>query len=302
MKPKELLCIALIAENGNRYDAEVYTDGTFKNQKGEIQKLTPLQFENIKVLQRRSDREKMLIVSANEVVPYREGDEEPTPYKENIAPLTEEDFLLPEERPLPMDMVVPDEGPSEMPTNPTPNAVPDDGAASAKEQETTKPKPKDKKSDSKEKAEANSKNEEADETAKQEPKPPKRKKRLPVILVIILLLLLLCGAGFGIGYMNGYFDLNMLPGVVTEELEQITEQNDKATSEQTATPAPEQQEAVPTPTPTPVPPKTEINLTINAMDGAEVSGSTDVGVNENDATDTEQAPAETESPDNTQPQ
>ena len=43
------------------------------------------------------------------------------------------------------------------------------------------------------------------------------------------------------------------------------------------------------PTPTPVPPKTEINLTINAMEGAEVSGSTDVGVNENAQPESEPA-------------
>lgn len=304
MKPKELLCIALIAENGKRYDAEVYTDGTFKNQEGEYEKLTPLQFENLKVLQRRADREKMLIVAANDVVPYREGDKEPEPYTENIAPLTEEDFLLPEERQLPVDMVTADKDLPKLPQIPTkkkeeqPPVSDEDKTKETKEPEKTdKNKGIDEKGGSEKvtEPEQESKPESKENTEKAASK-PKKKKRFPIVLVIILVLLLLCGAGFGIGYMNGYFDLNMLPGVVMEELEEVTGNGDSHASQPAETPAPTPvQEQEPTPTPTPLPPKTEINLTINAMDGAEVSGSTDVGVNEDDQAATEQNSSETTS-------
>ena len=98
MKTKELLCVALISENGKRYDAEIYSDGTFKREDGEFCRLTPHEFETIQVLARRSSREKMLTVVANDVVPYREGDKEPEAYIENLLPYTEADFLLPEEK------------------------------------------------------------------------------------------------------------------------------------------------------------------------------------------------------------
>lgn len=294
MKTKELLCIALIADNGDRYDAEIYKDGTFKNKKGEIQKLSPLQFENVKVLHRRSEREKMLIVAANDVVPYRDGDKEPEKYVENLAPLTEEDFLLPEERRLPLDMVTADAvAPAEQFEAGKAEAAKDEPAASiepiedASESEVAKDK-KRKKKDKKEKEREKTQQGAADND---EPQPedepsaePKKKKKAPVLLVI-LLLLLLCGAGFGIGYMNGYFDLNMLPGIVSEEPGGVSSETPAAT----ATPEP-------VATPTPVPPKTEINLTINAMDGAEVSGSTDVGVNEDTEGEPEATPAGTETP------
>lgn len=301
MKPKELLCIALIAENGKRYDAEVYTDGTFKNQEGEYEKLTPLQFENIKVLQRRADREKMLIVAANDVVPYREGDKEPEPYTENIAPLTEEDFLLPEERQLPADMVVADKIAPDLPAIPLKKEK-SDSHKEADAKKATPDEPKiNKKNEAAEKTETGAEKEtepDSKEAAEKVPSKPKKKKRVPIVLVIILLLMLLCGAGFGIGYMNGYFDLNMLPGIVMDGLEQVTGKNETVANQPAVTPAPTPtQEQEPAPTPTPLPPKTEINLTINAMDGAEVSGSTDVGVNEENQTDAEQNPSETTSPD-----
>lgn len=284
MKPKELLCVALIAENGKRYDTDVYTDGTFLNQEGEYQKLTPLQFETLKVLMRRADREKMLILAANDVIPYREGDKEPEPYTESIEPFTEEDFLLPEERELPADMVTADRKLPEIPglskdadKKPETALEPESGTS-----ETTQ----------------NTASENEDGQAETQPEEtvakPKKKKRLPVFLIIIVLLLLLCGTGFGIGYMNGYFDMNMLPGVVMEELEEITGNKNEPAPQPAVTPVPTP-EQLPTPTPTPVPPKTEINLTINAMDGAEVSGSTDVGVNEDGTPDIGQDEAETDS-------
>lgn len=287
MKPKELLCVALIAENGKRYDTDVYTDGTFLNQEGEYQKLTPLQFETLKVLMRRADREKMLILAANDVIPYREGDKEPEPYTESIEPFTEDDFLLPEERELPADMVTADRKLPEIPGLPKiAEKKPDTVLAP----ESGNPEATQNKAGESEDGQTEIKPEEVQKPAAK----PKKKKRLPVVLIIVVLLLLLCAAGFGIGYMNGYFDMNMLPGVVMEELGEITGNKSEPAPQPAVTPVPTP-EQLPTPTPTPVPPKTEINLTINAMDGAEVSGSTDVGVNEDGTPDIGQDEAETDS-------
>lgn len=76
-----------------------------------------------------------------------------------------------------------------------------------------------------------------------------------------------------LGYINGYINVGPL----------------QSTSEVSSAPESTSSEETVEPTPTPVPPKTEINLTINAMEGAEVSGSTDVGVNENAQPESEPA-------------
>ena len=111
MSEKELLCVALVTENGERYNAEIYQDGTYLARDGSYLRLTELEFEHAKVLTRRAEREKRLVQVAKEIVPYRKGDMPPEEYIEDIAPYSEEDYLLPEERTLPEDMVEPDKEP-----------------------------------------------------------------------------------------------------------------------------------------------------------------------------------------------
>ena len=66
----------------------------------------------------------------------------------------------------------------------------------------------------------------------------------------------------------------MLPGIISG---QTNEPPAEPTPGPVATATPD-----PTPEATQAPPKTEINLIIDATDGAQVSGSTDVGTNEDD--------------------
>lgn len=284
MKTKELLCVALISENGKRYDAEIYSDGTFKREDGEFCRLTPHEFETIQVLARRSSREKMLTVVANDVVPYREGDKEPEAYIENLLPYTEADFLLPEEKTKSSVPAAADEseGDPEMIDEMLQQQMEEPDEADIKERPASNP---DATADT-DTREVETPNEENSTASAEEPAPESKAKskkkakkekragsKAPVILAIILVLLLLCGAGFGLGYINGYINVGPL----------------QSTSEVSSAPESTSSEETVEPTPTPVPPKTEINLTINAMEGAEVSGSTDVGVNENAQPESEPA-------------
>lgn len=320
MSEKELLCVALVTENGERYNAEIYQDGTYLAKDGSYLRLTELEFEHAKVLTRRAEREKRLVQAAKEIVPYRKGDIPPEEYVEDITPYSEEDFLLPEERTLPEDMVEPDKTPDtlaqkdavEVNTSST-DTVPtdmvkdnsseiDDGERklSAKEQKhidaqkkklakqakkrrirEEKAAEKAKKVEQKESAtEVDEDNKQSDvkeiyvdeDAAKQMMEAP-RKKKIPVGLIIIVAILLGI-AGFYFGYVSGGFKLEMLPGIISGQ-----------TSEPPAEPTPSPLEtSTPEPTPqaTQAPPKTEINLIIDATDGAQVSGSTDVGTNEDE--------------------
>lgn len=58
MSEKELLCVALVTENGERYNAEIYQDGTYLARDGSYLRLTELEFEHAKVLTRRAERER----------------------------------------------------------------------------------------------------------------------------------------------------------------------------------------------------------------------------------------------------
>ena len=55
MGEKELLCVALVTENGERYNAEIYQDGTYLARDGSYLRLTELEFEHAKVLTRRAE-------------------------------------------------------------------------------------------------------------------------------------------------------------------------------------------------------------------------------------------------------
>lgn len=287
MNAKELLCIALMAENGQRFHAEVYTDGTVRKEDGEVFKLPSLQLENVKVLTRRANREKMLAVAANDVLPFRDGDAAPKPYMENIAPLTENDFLLPEERKLSIDTILGEitvdaecRKPKmenvaiadmqraaerlEHPKEELPKSEPENQTATVAQDEKKNLYDENKpKSDSQEMAPVEDVSE---NDIKKQATASANPKRL-LILAIIALGLLLCCVGFGFGYVTGYMDL---PGSIASTVQNWRPSEDGGAESM----------ATPEPTVAPTPPKTEINLTINAMDGAEVTGSTNVGANE----------------------
>lgn len=321
MSEKELLCVALVTENGERYNAEIYQDGTYLARDGLYLRLTELEFEHAKVLTRRAEREKRLVQVAKEIVPYRKGDMPPEEYIEDIAPYSEEDYLLPEERTLPEDMVEPDKEPDALAqvkdvevkvsfTDAAPTDTPkgndlknDEGEQklSAKEQKRIDAQKKKLAKQAKkrrvreekaaEKAEKVEQKESAADTdednkqsdakeeiyvdedaAKQMMEAP-RKKKIPVVPIIIIAILLGI-AGFYFGYVSGGFNLEMLPGIISG---QTNEPPAEPTPGPVATATPD-----PTPEATQAPPKTEINLIIDATDGAQVSGSTDVGTNEDD--------------------
>ena len=269
MKAKELLCIALISDGEKRYDAEIYSDGTFKNEDGEFYRLSPEEFKVAQVLARRANRERMLTVVANEVVPYRDGDAEPEPYTENLLPYTEEDFMLPAESDAAnatsasyqvtddadaIDEMLQQQMEDQMEEGePAPLSQTDSGATDKTDKETEQV-------------------EKETETTVQEaeaPKPKRKGHKVAIIIGVLLALIVLCGVGFGLGYINGYFNLGPLQSSTSVVSSSVDDQlgSDSTTSEPASAPAQ-------------LPPKTEINLTINAMEGAEVSGSTDVGVNE----------------------
>lgn len=272
MKTKELLCVALVSENGERYDAEIYTDGTFKKADGEIYRLTPHEFEIVQVLARRANREKMLTVVANDVVPYREGDKEPDEYVENLLPYTETDFLLPGERVrVAASVADQSEGDPEVIDEMLQQQMDETDEGGAKKKSASGSDAVNNGNEGEAETANDVSSHPIEETAPQinsKKKKAKKEKRsgskAAVILVVMFVLLLLCGAGFGMGYIKGYINVGPLHGV-SEPGSTITSSSSEATVQ---------------PTPSPVPPKTEINLTINAVDGAEVSGSTDVGVNE----------------------
>lgn len=317
MSEKELLCVALVTENGERYDAEIYQDGTFLAKDGSFQRLSELEFEHAKVLTRRAEREKKLVQVANDIMPYRKGDMPPDEYAENLAPYTEEDFLLPEERKLPEDMVTPDNESGKIVSpkaddqkdakTPVPESadephgvdtenISEGNKLSEKEQKSIDAQKKElakkAKKERKKKERAATKAEKAstssnadvaqsgakeiyvdEDAAKKMMESPKPKK-IPIIPIIIIAVLL-CAAGFYFGYASGGLKLDMLPwfgnGVdVVQPYEPTPGPLETASPE-------------PTVEPTPAPPKTEINLIIDATDGAQVSGSTDVGTNESEA-------------------
>lgn len=318
MSEKELLCVALVTENGERYNAEIYQDGTYLARDGSYLRLTELEFEHAKVLTRRAEREKRLVQVAKEIVPYRKGDMPPEEYIEDIAPYSEEDYLLPEERTLPEDMVEPDKEPDALAqvkdvevkvsfTDAAPTDMPkgnglknDEGEQklSAKEQKRIdaqkkklakqakkrrvreeKAAEKAKKVEQKESAadtdednkQSDAKEIYVDEDAAKQMMEAPRKKKIPVVPIIIIAILLGI-AGFYFGYASGGFNLEMLPGIIAGQ-----------TNEPPAEPTPGPVATAthdPTPEATQAPPKTEINLIIDATDGAKVSGSTDVGTNE----------------------
>lgn len=320
MSEKELLCVALVTENGERYNAEIYQDGTYLARDGSYLRLTELEFEHAKVLTRRAEREKRLVQDAKEIVPYRKGDMPPEEYIEDIAPYSEEDYLLPEERTLPEDMVEPDKEPDALAqvkdvevkvsfTDAAPTDTPkgndlkndeEEQKLSAKEQkridaqkkklakQAKRQREKDEKAAVKAEknrqkelqAEINKNNKQLDteeiyvdeDAARQMMEAPKKKK-IPVIPIIIVAILLGI-AGFYFGYVSGGFNLEMLPGIISG---QTNEPPAEPTPGPVTTAAPD-----PTPEATQAPPKTEINLIIDATDGAQVSGSTDVGTNEDD--------------------
>lgn len=112
-----------------------------------------------------------------------------------------------------------------------------------------------------------------DEDAARQMMEAPKKKKIPVIPIIIVAILLGI-AGFYFGYVSGGFNLEMLPGIISG---QTNEPPAEPTPGPVATATPD-----PTPEATQAPPKTEINLIIDATDGAQVSGSTDVGTNEDD--------------------
>lgn len=339
MSEKNLLCVALVLESGQRREAKIFEDGTYRIGNGPYMKMEAQEFEMARILERRSQRTHWLMANAYEIEDVKVGSEPPVDYVEDLGPFTEADFLIPDTPIVPKEAVAPEEEKNEAPgkrkkflffggkkkakaapepaaaekvpdtadESPTAKWVTEEPSAPTKEggapadtpaaepvteaevtadteatpSDAAKPdeKPEQKSHGKKKKGrgkgekQAEAPKEDKDTAQAEEPPPPAKEpqKKKPVWFVWVLIACVLLAV---LGWFGG--------NAVREHM---------GMEPPAPFSAPE-----PTPEPTPAPPaRPQIYITIDATEGAEVSGSADVDVSGVDAEDPEQDDGEDDS-------
>lgn len=326
MNKKNLLCVALVLEGGQRREAQIFEDGTYRIENGPYKKMPAAEFEMARILERRSQRTHWLMASAYEIEDIKASSEPPADYVEDLGSFTEADFLIPDgpikvpnaegaaadepeqkkfrlfgkkkkvkkekaedkkpadiadeaetakwetETPPPPVESAPADAEDEKPAPPeeTAKKIEDTAAAPEPEAEPTKRGSKKKKDKKKKKgadkqAEGDAAQKDAEPPAEEAP----QKKRTWLVWVVIVCILLAVIGWFGGNAVREQMGIGNPTPISTPE----------PTPEPTATPAP--------------PARPQIYLTIDATEGAEVSGSADVNVS---GVDTDE-----EDPDNSAP-
>lgn len=324
MSEKNLLCVALVLESGQRREAKIFEDGTYRIGNGPYMKMEAQEFEMARILERRSQRTHWLMANAYEIEDVKVGSEPPADYVEDLGPFTEADFLIPDTPIVPKEAVAPEEEKNEAPEkrkkflffggkkkgkptyepaaaekvpdtadeSPTAkwvteepsvpiaeNSIPADASTTAAEPVTGAETPADteqtsadaakpdeqpehkthgkkKKGRGRDKKQAEAPKESGDTAQTEEPpaptKEPQKKKPVWFVWVLIACVLLAVLGWFGGNALREHMWVDPPAPVSTPE---------------------------PTPEPTPAPPaRPQIYLTIDATEGAEVSGSADVDV------------------------